>query len=184
MRAQSRLLALGFVTFGLALLLAAPPVAAQTPAGCAGVTYADVVALDQPWLWNRYGALEPQGMMYALRRDVVPTSDVNGLPDPGVAYTLGAGQVTLRRDKRPRPLVLRVNAGDCLHVHFTNLLAPTRASRRDAQPAPRSASIHFIGLEAVKGIGDMGSNAGQNAASANGILPPNSSTDYWLYAPK
>ena len=45
MRAQSRLLALGFLTLGLALLLAVPPVAAQTPAGCAGVTYADVVAL-------------------------------------------------------------------------------------------------------------------------------------------
>src|SRR3954452_6947883 len=107
MRAQSRLLALGFVTLGLALLLAAPLVVAQTPAGCAAVTYADVVALDQPWFWNRYGAMEPQGMMYALRRDVVPANDADVLPDPGVVYTLNAGQVTLRASKRPRPQILR-----------------------------------------------------------------------------
>src|SRR5436305_7075686 len=75
MRAQSRLLALGFVTLGLALLLAAPPVAAQTPAGCAGVTYADVVALDQPWLWNRYGALEPAGSVWY--RSQVTRDDLN-----------------------------------------------------------------------------------------------------------
>src|SRR3954471_2404883 len=183
MRAQSRLLALGFVTLGLALLLAAPPVAAQTPAGCAGVTYADVVALDQPWLWNRYGPREPQGMIYALRRDVVPTSDVDGLPDPGVAYTLGAGQVKLRSDKRPRPLVLRVNAGDCLHIHFTNLLAPVIQSGKDEQPATRNASIHFVGLEAVKTIADMGANVGQNPPGGNGIISPNGNIDYWLYAP-
>lgn len=34
-----------------------------------------------------------------------------------VTYTLTAGQVALRRDKRPRPLVLRVHAGQCLHVN-------------------------------------------------------------------
>jgi hypothetical protein len=144
MRAQSRLLALGFVTLGLALLLAAPPVAAQTPAGCAGVTYADVVALDQPWLWNRYGALEPQGMMYALRRDVVPTSDVDGLPDPGVAYTLGAGQVKLRSDKRPRPLVLRVTpATACTSISPTCWRRPCRAARTSSRPPATLPSISW-----------------------------------------
>jgi hypothetical protein len=183
------LLAAACVTLGLAPLTA-PPAAAQesapepAPAGCAGVTYANVVAFDQPWLWNRFGAMEPQGMMYALRRDVVPTTDVDGLPDPGVTYTLSAGQVSLRSDKRPRPLVLRVNAGDCLHIHFTNLLASTVQSGKDEQPATRQASMHFVGLEAVKGISDMGSNVGQNPASGNGIVAPNGSTDYWLFAPK
>ena len=183
---QRRLLAAGLSILGLALSLgAAPPAEAQAiPTGCAGVTYADVVALDQPWFWNRFGAMEPQGMMYALRRDVVPTSDLDGLPDPGVAYTLSAGQVTLRRDKRPRPLVLRVNAGDCLHVRFTNLLASSVQSGKDEQPSTRNASIHFVGLEAVKSISDMGANVGQNGAGGNGILAPNGSIDYWLYAPK
>ena len=92
--------------------------------------------------------------------------------------------MALRRDKRPRPLVLRVNAGDCLHVHFTNLLSSTVQSGKDEQPATRKASIHFIGLEAVKNITDMGSNVGQNPPSGNGIVAPGGSIDYWLYAPK
>ncbi|MFY9821896.1 MAG: copper oxidase [Thermoanaerobaculia bacterium] len=184
MGTQRRLLSVGFATLGLALLLA-PSTHAQVPSGCAAVTYANVVALDQPWSWNRFGAIEPQGMMYALRRDVVPTSDADGLPDPGVAITLNAGQVTLRRDKRPRPLVLRVNAGDCLHVHFTNLLTPGPVtSDRDEQPATRNASMHFVGLEAVQSIADMGANVGRNPVSGNGIVAPNASIDYWLYAPK
>ena len=66
------------VSSALAVFWGAGPAMAQRqppiPAGCNAVTYADVVALDQPWSWNRYGAVEPQGMMYALRRDVVPTS--------------------------------------------------------------------------------------------------------------
>ncbi|MEA2602250.1 MAG: manganese oxidase [Acidobacteriota bacterium] len=182
---QRRLLSVGFATLGLALLLVAPSAHAQAiPAGCAGVTYANVVALDQPWSWNRFGAIEPQGMMYALRRDVVPTTDADGLPDPGATYTLNAGQVTLRRDKRPRPLVLRVNAGDCLHIHFTNLLATAVASGKDEQPATRNASIHVVGLEAVQSIADMGANVGNNPTSGNGIVAPNASIDYWLYAPK
>ena len=153
----------------------------ETIAGCNAVTFANVVALDQPWSWNRLGAMEPQGMMYALRRDVVPTNDVDGLPDPEANYTLTAGQVRLRRDKRPRPLVLRVNAGDCLHIRFTNLLSPTAS---DEQPKTRKASMHFIGLEPVKTITDMGSNVGQNLPGGNGIVAPNGVIDYWLYAPQ
>ena len=33
---------------------------------------ADVVAIDQMLVYNRFGAFNPFGMMYALRRDVVP----------------------------------------------------------------------------------------------------------------
>src|SRR5215203_2380856 len=169
------------VIAGLILLGLPPSAQAQTiPAGCATETYADVVALDQPWAWNRFGALEPQGMMYALRRDVVPTSDADGLPDPGVTYALTAGNVTLRRDKRPRPLVLRVNAGGCLRVKLTNLLATT--VRDDEQPATRAASIHFVGLEPVTAIKDMGSNVGSNPAG--GIVTPGSTVEYRVYAPK
>jgi hypothetical protein len=43
----------------------------------------------------------------------VPLSKGRGVP----------GKVTLRPDKRPRPIVLRVAAGDCLTVNLTNLLA-------------------------------------------------------------
>jgi hypothetical protein len=164
------------IVFGLL-----PSAHAQTlPAGCASETYADVVALDQPWAWNRFGALEPQGMMYALRRDVVPSTDADGLPDPGVKYALTAGKVTLRRDKRPRPLVLRVQAGGCLRVRFTNLLSTP--AKDDEQPETRAASIHFIGMEATASISDMGSNVGGNPAG--GIVAPGNWVEYRVYAPK
>ena len=77
--------------------------------------------------------------------------------------------------------MLRVNAGGCLHVKFTNLLSSTP---RDDQPATRGASMHFVGMGAVKTIKDMGSNVGNNAAGGNGIVVPGGSAEYWLYAPK
>src|SRR5215467_15939010 len=78
---------------------------------------ATVVALDQPFMYNRLGTAEPQGMIFALERDVVPMSGpANG--------QLQAGNVKLRDDKRPRPIVLRVNVGACLQIHFRNLLDP------------------------------------------------------------
>ena len=175
MNAKHRPLGWLGVALGLALGLASTPAAAQT---CAGYVDADVVALDQPWSWNRFGAVEPQGMMYALRRDVVPLADVDGIPDPGVTYTLSAGQVQLRRDKRPRPLVLRVNVGDCLRIHFTNLLDPVRHD--DEQPNTRAASIHVLGLSPLNVTSD-GSNAGVNPS---GIVDPGLSIDYTLYAPR
>jgi hypothetical protein len=74
---------------------------------------AEVVAIDQYWDWNRFGSFNPAGMMYALRRDVVNKNNEGG--------SLAPGQVKLRDDKRPRPLVLRANVGDTLTVTFQNL---------------------------------------------------------------
>ncbi len=79
---------------------------------------AEVVALDQYWEWNRFGSFNPAGMMYSLRRDVVNKNAAGG--------PLLPGEVKLRDDKRPRPLVLRANVGDTLTVTFENLLAPQR----------------------------------------------------------
>ena len=95
---------------------------------------ADVVAMDQMLVYNRFGSFNPFGMMYALRRDVVPLSEMPkaitadacdallGTETSGAA--LSAGEVRLKDCKRPRPMVLRANVGDVLHVRMTNLLAP------------------------------------------------------------
>ncbi len=162
--------------------LAALPAAAQfDQRRCAGEVFAEVVALDQAWTWNRYGAFEPQGMMYALKRDVVPSSDLDGLPDPPpTTYTLVAGQVQLRRDKRPRPLVLRVNVGQCLRIQFTNLLDSVQ--RDEEQPATRDASIHVVGMQLADTILSDGSSVGQNPSS--GIVAPGQTITYLLFAPQ
>src|SRR4051812_8883036 len=74
--------------------------------------FADVVALDQPFMFNRLGAAQPSGMIFALKGDVVSNSDTD--------KALQAGAVMLRPSKRPRPITLRVNLGQYLEVKFTN----------------------------------------------------------------
>ena len=178
----------------IAVILAAigsPSMAAEVaPAtdACPKTVRANVVAIEQAYVYNRYGAFNPGGMMYALRRDVVAGDPDSGdaskgeaiPPEPDAAWDRAhAGQVQLRADKRPRPLVLRVNEGDCLAVAFTNLLPAVQDAERgftDAQtgrrvmvdseePATRSASLHVNGLEYVGDIRADGSHVGRNPSS-------------------
>jgi hypothetical protein len=164
----------------LLLLLSMPgAVQAQVPEGCARVLHADVVAFDQPFFWNRLGAAQPQGMIYALRRDVCGEVCQGGACwDACNVNTLTPGRVWLRSDKRPRPIVLRMNVGDCLRIDFQNLLAPVR--REDEQPATRWASIHAIGME-LQTIADDGSFVGENASSSQ--VDVGQSITYFLAAP-
>ncbi|UCH60389.1 MAG: hypothetical protein JSV61_02645, partial [Anaerolineales bacterium] len=165
---------------------------------CLRTISADVVALDQPFYYNRLGAIQPNGMIYALKRDVVVKNNVldaagnvviqqftplSTLTNTQVAGL--AGNVMLRADKRPRPIVLRMNQEDCLSINFTNLLhpqellfdlpgafptgqinLPTRPigvgipQQVNDQPLTRQASIHIDGLYLFGGIGSDGSNVG------------------------
>ena len=52
----------------------------------------------------------------------------------------------LRKEKRPRPIVLRANVGDHLRIRFTNLLAPTQVN---GSAVTRYAGVHIAGLELV-----------------------------------
>ena len=64
---------LSFCCAGVVALLAASSAHAQTspPTTCERTVKADVVALDQALIYNRLGAINPAGMIYALKRDVV-----------------------------------------------------------------------------------------------------------------
>src|SRR5581483_6986602 len=86
------------------------------PQRCETVVKADVVALDEAFQVNRLGTTRTDGEIYALRTDVVSTDGAGGELKPG--------HVMLRPDKRPRPMVLRANAGSCVEITFTNLLDP------------------------------------------------------------
>jgi hypothetical protein len=152
-------------------ILIGPPVALTT---CERTIQANVVALDQVIMYNRLGTVNPGGMIYALRDDIVMIDPAKGLV---------AGNVRLRSDKRPRPIVLRMNNGDCLQVNFTNLLSTTPVSSTnppsDDQPFTRSAGVHAMGMELVNGIASDGSNVGVNAPS---LVAPNGSTVYTFAA--
>lgn len=143
---------------------------------------ANVVALDQPFFYNRLGADNPAGLIYALRRDVVVKTGPNAgvsLADIAPTDATGlAGNVQLRSGKRPRPMVLRVAVGDCLRINFQNLLAPTRVDAE--QPADRHVGIHVNGMQVAQDISDDGSNVGANAPS--GVVAPGEFTNYNLLA--
>ena len=160
----------------LLLLLMTVSTQAQTTPVCERTVKADVVALDQVIVYNRLGTINPGGMIYALKQDVVAIDPLKGLV---------AGNVRLRSDKRPRPIVLRMNNGDCLRVSFTNLLSPSPKSHQDPedplsdQPATRSAGVHVAGMELVESISSDGSNVGTNPPS---LVGPGGSTVYTLAA--
>ncbi len=135
---------------------------------CSRVIESDVVALDQPYFWNRLGAVQPHGMVFALQRDVVAAQSGTH-PGPGNAM--------LREGKRPRPLVLRMNVGDCLRVQLINWLNPTPVD--EEQVATRDVSLRAIGLELYSHIMDDGSHVGANA---NSLTPPGGSSVYVWYA--
>ena len=119
----------------------------DNPPNDSNTVTAEVVALEQIITFNRFGAFNPAGMVYVLRKDVVDNRcsladedndskncHLDKLDDDDIQRL--AGNVRLRKDKRPRPLVLRVNECSYLKVKFWNLLSPlptvhTRFQRPD-----------------------------------------------------
>jgi manganese oxidase len=178
---------------------------AQVAGACttANTVIANVAAIDQAWVWNRYGAIQPHGMMFALMRDVrvLDPAAPTGQRPLNAGESFSPGRVVLRLDKRPRPLVLRVNKGSCLEVRFTNLLDPNRRNRFviaepphfrcdpsvpgnvitgcGEQPSDRWAGLHVTGLAPDTTVTQMAQHVGGNPSS---LIPPGSSTTYRLRA--
>ncbi|BBA69776.1 copper oxidase [Geobacter sulfurreducens] len=148
------------------MLLLAPTVSLAEV--CANTIQADVVAIDQQIVHNRLGAFNPISMIFALRQDVVNAA--NGLTE-AEGGILTPGNVRLRDDKRPRPLVLRVNEGDCLRISFQNLLAPAplvlppdAAGEFAGQPATRHVGMAIMGVSFADMV-SSGVNVGNNPVS-------------------
>ncbi|MBI2217613.1 MAG: hypothetical protein HYU51_09980 [Candidatus Rokubacteria bacterium] len=169
------------------LLAAVLPGPAHGHGACATTVVADVVAFDTPMMFNRLGAQNPNWITYALKRDVVALTG-------GAA---GPGNAQMRKDKRIRPLVLRVNEGDCLKVNFTNWLAGAanpfvNADREppmnlespflkiDDQVRGRYAGFHVRGLQLAGTIASDASNVGRNASS---LVPSGGGATYTYFAP-
>ena len=181
------------------LAAAGTALVASTQAGaaitCARTLTAEVVAFDQPIMFNRLGAANVNGMMYALRRDVVNKSTLAVIPANPPASL--AGNVALRPDKRPRPLILRVAAGDCLDVTVTNLLAPAANPANVPQPgtppfnilvdeqvADRTVGFHVTGMQLRTGIADDSSMVGKVVVDPGSMIPVGGRKVYRLFAEK
>ncbi|MDQ4085204.1 MAG: hypothetical protein M3165_05245, partial [Actinomycetota bacterium] len=127
------------------LSLAPAPAAAAEPTCPATRTY-DVAAINVDVPYNRWGQVDNDGMVYVLQRDKaavrnwdVPLDHVRG---PDGTYVPGTDPAGGRR-LRPRPLILRANAGDCVNVTLTNELNPRQFGGRLSNPR---ASIHVQGV--------------------------------------
>lgn len=150
-------------------------VATAAPAAtCARTLTADIVAIPQPIMLNRIGAAVPDGLIFALKGDTQQ----------------GLSSLTLKGDKRPRPIVLRANVGDCLTINLTNAIPPTffgNTTNPGASIGTQEVSLHVQGMEWVTGTGDDGAFVGRNnssLASANPApspMPPQMQT-YKLFA--
>jgi hypothetical protein len=207
---------LGAVLTGGSLVYTPGASAAVT---CSNPIVANVAVLDSPTVFNRLGAQNPNWITYALLRDVVEaTPDAAGILQPGRVCTdplanCSPGNVMLRPDKRPRPLVVRSVAGSCLTVNFTNLLDPIQPGQAPNGPqqlnpdlpngglfndnfaADRCASFHAQGVELVNDMDDDGSFVGNNNPDASiaactlngeikgGVIPPGQTITYNLYTP-
>jgi hypothetical protein len=197
---------LGYGLFWLALFVASLGAGKNAYAqACTQEITANVVVLDNPTVFNRLGAQNPNWIMYALERDVINSST----RVPCSQGACDAGNVELRPDKRPRPLVVRSIEGACLTVNFTNLLDPT-ANPNDPiqdnldnndQVAGRCAGFHATGTEVrniSNGQGAMGNDGSMvgnnhpyddvdaNCASGDikgGLVGPNQSITYHLRTP-
>ena len=188
---------------GLTLLAAGQ---AQAAISCARTITANVVAFDKPLMYNRLGAGNINGMMFALKRDVINIDSQLPLTAGGAATP---GKLDLRPDKRHRPLVLRVRQGDCLNVTLTNLLTVAANPRQlpnapqqtqppqvivspsgqqfsvqiDEQIKDRAVAFHAGGLQVVDGINSDGSWVGAN--TTDGFAAPGGAPKtYKLFAEK
>jgi hypothetical protein len=142
--------------------------AGATSTVCKRVVHAEVVALAQPFMLNRLGAAMPNGLIFALKRDV--SFDAQG-------KALG-----LKDYKRARPIVLRANEGDCLEITLENDIVPYNLGPNQI-PGTTQVSIHVQGMQLVDNISDDGSFVGRNQSSLAPIAaPPGNKKIYKLFA--
>lgn len=102
---------------------------------------ADVIALSAPISLNRIGSAVPNGLLFALAEDV--------------------SEGALREGVRPRPLVLRASARECLNITLNN---------QTEEPV----SLHIDGMQWRVGRADDGSDA-------SGSVQPGATATYMLY---
>jgi hypothetical protein len=91
----------------------APPPAPRPGVSCpttAPVRTFEVVALNRGVTYNEYGDNDPKALMYVLAED---------------ESAVRSGM------KKPEPLVIRANAGDCVRVNLRNALPPEYANHRN-----------------------------------------------------
>lgn len=113
-------------------------------------------------VYNDYGWHDPQGRFFVLKEDI----EKEGTLDDYLAKVE-------RGDIRPEPLVLRVNAGDCIEVRLTNFL-PERIEASAFQLETITDivgyHIHLVKFDTI--VSDGAANGWNNIAGARRYETP------------
>ena len=109
---------------------------------------------------------DPEGMVFVLQRDQAAVENWYA-PIIGSAADGYAGDPAAGRRLRPRPLVLRANAGECIQVTLTNELDPAQMAPFLPQVDPH-VSMHAFGVSYAPNTGD-GSSVGHNTDTTVGV---------------
>ena len=161
----------------------------------------ELAAINQPWMFNRLGASQPTGLIYALLSDIEPITGTR--PGPGNAR--------LREGKRARPIVIRANMSDKIQVTVHNFLpkyvgddlldlnkagsqiiatydsgnVDSKLSQKSLAksgpilPPTRPVGFHVMGMEYESSLEDGGSFVGTNS---NALVDPGKSKTYTFIA--
>ena len=109
---------------------------------------------------------DPNGMVFVLQRDQAAVENWHR-PIVGDVSDGYAGDPAAGRRLRPRPLVLRANAGECVQITLTNELDPAEMAPFLPQVDPH-VSLHAFGVSYAPNTGD-GSSVGHNTDTTVGV---------------
>ncbi|HET7479640.1 MAG TPA: hypothetical protein VFJ72_09020 [Rubrobacteraceae bacterium] len=152
------------------------PAEAQAAPDCGAATADrsyDVAAINLDIPYNRWGDSDPNGQMYVLQGD---KAAVKNWSKPLAADP--SQDPAGNRRLRPRPLVIRANAGECVRVDFTNELT----DGGDGLPTNPRASMKVFGAAYDAQTSD-GSAVGYNDDTTVPNTPGQNKITYFWKAP-
>lgn len=116
----------------------------------------EIAAVQAKLTYNKYGWHDPQGRFFVLKEDIEKAGSLDEY-----IRRVEWGEI------RPEPLVIRVNAGDCIEIRLTNLL-PEYIGGNDFQLKTLTGivgyHIHLVKFDTI--VADGAANGWNNIAGA------------------
>lgn len=116
----------------------------------------EIAAVQANLVYNRYGWHDPQGRFFVLKENIEKAGSLDEY-----IRKVECGEI------RPEPLVIRVNAGDCIEIRFTNFLPEYiegSAFQRKTLTDVVGYHIHLVKFDTI--VSDGSANGWNNLAGA------------------
>ncbi|MBP3918298.1 MAG: multicopper oxidase domain-containing protein [Clostridia bacterium] len=116
----------------------------------------EIAAVQAKLIYNRFGWHDPQGRFFVLKEDIEREGTLDHYLEK-----VESGEI------RPEPLVIRVNAGDCIEIRLTNFLPEFiggNAFQRKTLTDIVGYHIHLVKFDTI--VSDGSANGWNNIAGA------------------